>query len=147
MPEPVFHPRPMTATELGGLIGLSRARIYQLCRAGRFPKPSKGAFTSRTYFSAEAVQTVLKIKAEGIALDCRPIVFNKITSPRKKNSPKAQTQSAPNPILDYLEGLGLSVTAGQLDCVLTELFPDGWQSHPQEEVVQKAYQRLQADSQ
>jgi predicted DNA-binding transcriptional regulator AlpA len=137
----------MTATELGTLIGLSRARIYQLCRAGRFPKPSKGEFTTRSFFSAEAVQTVLKIKAEGIALDGRPIVFNKITSPRKKNSPKAQTQSAPNPILDYLEGLGLSVNAGQLDGVLAELFPHGWQSHPQEEVVQKAYQRLLADSQ
>ena len=137
----------MTATELGGLIGLSRARIYQLCRAGRFPKPSKGEFTTRSFFSAEAVQVVLNIKRDGIALDGKPILFNKVISPRKKNSPKAQTQSAPNPILDYLEALGLSVNAGQLDGVLAELFPDGWQNHPQEEVVQKAFQRLQEHSQ
>lgn len=145
MPDPVFHPRPMTTTELGTLIGLSRARIYQLCRVGRFPKPSKGEFTSRTFFSAESVQVVLKIKQEGVALDGKPIVFNRVANPRKKNSSRAQTQSAPNPILEYLEGLGLSVNAGQLDRVLVEVFPDGWQSHPQEEVVQQVFQKLQEE--
>lgn len=145
MPEPIFHPRPMTATELGTLIGLSRARIYQLCRAGRFPKPSKGEFTTRSFFSADSVKVVLKIKADGIALDGQPILFNKVTNPRKKISLKAQSQSASNPILDYLEGLGQSINAGQLDRVLVEVFPDGWQSHPQEEVVQQVFQRLQEE--
>jgi predicted DNA-binding transcriptional regulator AlpA len=146
MPEQ-FAPRPMTAAELGAVIGLSRARIYQLVKQGRFPGPCKSEYSTRSFFSAESVDAIMKIKRNGIAIDGRPIVFNRGAGPRKKVCPKVQSKPSPISILEYLEGLGLAVPLPKLERVLAELYPEGWEACPQEEVVQKAYQVLLADSQ
>jgi hypothetical protein len=137
----------MTATELGATIGLSRARIYQLIRQGRFPAPQKGEHSSRSFFSAESVKIVLRIKADGIALDGMPIVFNRVNKQRMKAEVRSQLQCPINPLLEYLEGLGLTVTASELDRALAALYPGGWQTHPQEEVVARVYQTLLEDRQ
>lgn len=146
MPNPPT-PRPMTVQELGTLIGLSRARIYQLIRQGRFPAPDPGEHSSRTFFSAESMKTILRIKEEGIALDGKAIVFNRKVHPRKKTEARPESQSSSLSIQEYLEGLGMEIPAARLNTVLKELYPNGWQRFPKEEVVQKAFQRLQEEDQ
>lgn len=139
--------RPMTVTELSSLIGLSRTRMYQLVRQGRFPGPELGEYSTRPFYSADGVRAILRIKADGIAMDGKPITFNRVLNTRRKSNQRPPEQVKIGPLLEYIEGLGLAMTASKLERTLATLYPEGWEAYPQEEVVQKTYQVLLEESQ
>src|SRR5262245_11463174 len=85
----------VTVTEMPRMVGLSRARFYQLVRAGTFPAPVYQA--GRPVYPEELQGICLEVRRRNCGIDGKPVLFysRRLTSgPRKpkptKSNPVAQ---------------------------------------------------------
>lgn len=119
----------VTVAEMARMIGMSRARLYQLMGKA-FPKPKRDE-SGRPYFDEEQQQTILEVRRRNCGIDGKPILFyaprksitNTPTKRRTKPKPAA-VQSYPD-VADGVRGLGLVVTDAQVTAAVNEAFPDG----------------------
>ena len=120
----------VTVSEMARMVGLSRARFYQLQKMGVFPQPvyDKG----RPVYTEEQQQVCLEVRRRNRGIDGRPVLFH---ARRRGTEPARRSPRASKPIpknkdvaalLDGLNALGLTTaTAAQVVKVTAELFPKG----------------------
>lgn len=65
----------VSVTEMARLVGLSRARFYQLVKDGVFPHPLYSIHTRRPYFSEEMQQVCLEVRKRNCGINGKPILF------------------------------------------------------------------------
>ena len=140
----------VSVAEMARLVGLSRARFYQLMNEGVFPSPVYDVATRRPYFTAEMQHICLEVRKKNCGMNGRPILFycprhplGQASRPIKKTKvvPKQNNQYVE--LLDALRSLGLeSITAAQVEPVVKELFPGGIQNLETGEVIRSVFLRL-----
>lgn len=139
----------VSVAEMARMIGLSRARFYQLVKEGIFPQPLYSVHTRRPFFSEGMQQVCLDVRKRNCGINGKPILFYSPRHPlgsQPKQVKKAVTQPRPKEdyadLLDGLRSLGLEVTEKQVASVVKELFPAGIQKLDLGEVIRAVFLRM-----
>ena len=132
----------VTVSEMARMVGLSRARFYQLVRSGVFPQPAydKG----RPVYTEDQQGVCLEVRRKNRGINGEPILFY---AKRRRPSRPARTPAPKNKdiaaLLDGLNALGLTTaTAAQVEKVTKELFPKGTGGLDQGEVLKRVFLHL-----
>jgi hypothetical protein len=134
------------------MVGLSRARFYQLVRDGVFPQPiyDKG----RPVYTEELQARCLEVRRKNRGVNGEAVLFyarRRTTEPAKRKKradpPPARNKDIPA-LLDGLNALGLTTaTAAQVLKVTEELFPQGTGGMDQAEVLRAVFLHLKRQNQ
>ena len=137
----------VTVSEMARMVGLSRARFYQLVREGVFPQPvyDKG----RPVYTEELQAQCLEVRKRHLGINGQPVLFYARRRPieptrRKRRADPPPTRNKDIPaLLDGLNALGLTTaTAAQVVEVTEELFPQGTNGMDQAEVLRAVFLHL-----
>jgi hypothetical protein len=121
----------VSVTEMARMVGLSRARFYQLVRRGTFPPADQDSVTGRPCYFEEKQRQVLEVRRRNCGVDGKPLLFYS----RRRDF--GQTKAAPRPakpkakvnnyadVIHCLEQVKITMTSAQIEATLKELFPQG----------------------
>src|SRR5271169_1672044 len=110
-------------SEMARMVGLSRARFYELL-GKTFPFPVYSVSTKRPFYDQEMQTLCLEVRRSNCGIDGKPILFYARRSPDTNAKPKRRPSIDPN-LLDGLRSLGLSPTTAQVEAAVKVLFPSG----------------------
>ncbi|MBX9627567.1 MAG: hypothetical protein K2X82_27450 [Gemmataceae bacterium] len=143
----------VSVAEMAGMVGLSRARLYQLIEAGVFPPPVYDVRTRRPLYPEAVQRTCLSVRRRGCGVNGRPVVFyaartgpaagkRKVRRPPPRPAPPDGRIAA---LLAGVRGLGLSgVTPADVAAAVRDLFPHGADGEDESGVLTAVFLRLQA---
>ena len=134
----------VSVAEMSRMVGLSRARFYQLIGTA-FPHPVYNVETRRPFYDEESQQLILEVRKRNCGIDGKPILF--YARHALKTAPKKKPARVRNPNIELLEGLkslGLIVTSAQADAAIRSLFPRGTEHVDQGEVIRTIFIHLKA---
>ena len=130
----------VTVSEMARMLGLSRARFYQLLNDGIFPRPSRNTKTKRPFLTREQQQICLGVRRSHCGVNGKPVLFYASTQPnsqavlRRAAAKKSQTRTRQakrqDPLFTQLRRglmqLGLAeITDAQVQSALVVTQPDG----------------------
>lgn len=140
----------VSVSEMARMVGLSRARFYQLMNEGIFPSPVYDLETRRPFYNDEMQTICLEVKRRNCGVNGKPVLFYASRHPlgsqpikrpaRPKTKPK-RTSEYTN-LMDSLSSLGLSASAQQVEAAVKECFPEGIQKLDSGEVVRAVFLNL-----
>jgi len=139
----------VSVSEMARMVGLSRARFYQLLGEGVFPKPKYDPSTKRPYFDEEAQAECIEVKKRNVGINGKVVIFYASRHPligqpkrpaKPKTKPKPTSQYAD--LIDSLACLGMSATSPQVETAIAECFPEGIQKLESGEVVRAIFLQL-----
>ena len=130
-----------------GWCGLSRARFYQLQKAGIFPPPLYDVKTRRPIYDEEMQKVCLEVRRRNCGVNGKPILFYARRQPLAPPNVEATKGEAPAPkaeqypeLIEALQALGLAgVTAAQVGAAVKEVFPQGTAGVDQAELVRVGF--------
>lgn len=136
----------VTVSEMARMVGLSRARFYQLQKAGVFPSPLFDVTTRRPIYDEELQKVCLEVRRRNCGVNGKPVLFysrrlpiSTVARPRKATA----TTNEHADLIDSLQALGLaSVTAAQVGQAVKEIFPQGTAGVEQAEVIRAVFLHL-----
>ena len=136
----------VTVSEMARMCGLSRARFYQLQRAGIFPPPVYDVANRRPIYVEEMQIVCLEVRRRNCGINGKPVLFycrggNLRPSVTKGRKRKPKTEKHAD-LINALVDLGISVTAAQVGQAVKELFANGIEGIDQAEVVRAVFLRL-----
>lgn len=120
------HKSICSVTELSRKLGLSRARFYQLQKAGVFPEPVYCLYTKRPFYPIDLQEICLGIRRTGIGHNGRPIIFYSKRDIGIQKSNGGQEQKYKE-ISEALEHTGLKVSPLNTRKAIVDLYPENWQ--------------------
>jgi len=137
----------VSVSEMARMVGLSRARFYQLQKAGVFPAPVYQS--GRPVYTQEQQAVCLEVRRKNRGVNGEPVLFyarRRPIAPAKK-APRPSTTAPKNKdvaaLVDGLNALGLTTaTAAQVEEVTKELFPRGTEGMDQAEVLRAVFLHL-----
>ncbi len=127
-----------SVTELTKMLGLSRARFYQLQKMGVFPKPIYCTRTKRPFYPLDLQQKCIEIRKTGIGHNGRPVIFY---ARRKDKTAKDQQWSNPEferfcqELTSILKQMGVRVTHSQVSKAVKVLHPKGLERYAVEGTI------------
>lgn len=121
----------ISVSEMARMVGLSRARFYQLVGSA-FPFPVYDLATRRPYYPPEIQETCLEVRRSNRGIDGKPVLFHRrgkeVSPVRPKRSGRKTTtdNSRYQDLLGGLKSLGMAgVTNADVEKALKELgIPD-----------------------
>src|SRR5580704_13946317 len=119
----------VSVAEMARMVGLSRARFYQLVNDGVFPSPLYRIETRRPFFNQEMQEVCLEVRRRNCGLNGRPVLFyaRRLGTPMPK--PKTTPPKNSHKHADLIEGLRalglMTVTTTQVEAALQQKFPNG----------------------
>jgi hypothetical protein len=132
----------VSVAEMSRMVGLSRARFYQLIGSA-FPWPVYDVESRRPFYDEEAQITCLEVRRRNCGIDGRPILFYARHAPRSVPKKRPANVRKPNTeLLDGLKSLGLAVTSAQVEAGIKSLFPRGIEKVDQGEVIRSVFIHL-----
>jgi len=143
----------VSVAEMARMVGLSRARFYQLVQQQIMPYPIYSVHTRRPFYSAEMQQVCVDVRKRNCGINGKPILFycqrHRLGSqPRSAKRPKTEPKPKNNhaDLIDGLRGLGLDVSAAQVEPIVKELFPSGIQNLDSGEVIRSVFLRIKCQN-
>lgn len=136
----------VTVSEMARMVRLSRARFYQLVRAGIFPAPVYQ--NSRPVYVEEMQKVCLEVRRKNRGVNGEPVLFYARYKTSNSSTPKQQAATPGSKgkdknitaLLDGLNALGLTTaTAAQVEAVTKELYPSGTVGLNQGEVLRAVF--------
>ena len=110
------------------MLGLSRARFYQLVEQGVFPQPIYDLRSKRPMYDLALQQVCLTVRETNVGFNGQYVLFY---SPRKntaaaKSPKKSEPPDEPiSELTETLKRMGLDVTAAQVSSAVESIFPEG----------------------
>lgn len=144
----------VSVADMARMVGLSRARFYQLMEAGVFPRPERHAETGRPFYSEEQQKVVLEVRRRNCGINGQPVLFYARrlptgptpAKPTRSKTVGAKPTSKAEPHADLLaavHALGLTaVTSAQVADAVRAVFPNGTTGVDEGEVVRSVFLRL-----
>lgn len=138
----------VSVTEMARMVGLSRARFYQLVRRGTFPPADQDTVTGRPCYFEEKQRQVLEVRRRNCGVDGKPLLFY------SRRRDLGQTKVAPRPtkpkvktnnfadVIHYLEQARITMTPAQVEAILKELFPEGTEGRDTGSIVEAIIDRI-----
>jgi hypothetical protein len=134
------------------ILGLSRARTYELIERGALPSPIYDIKTRRPMFNRELQEQARHVRENGIGIDGRPIIFY-----RRRATPTPPTLSSGTPrnprrrasavapasrhvdLIAGLQGLGIAQADASITAALAELFPNGTEGQQEQDILRTLF--------
>lgn len=123
----------VSVSEMARMVGLSRARFYQLINEGVFPPPVYDLETRRPFYDEGMQETCIEVKRRNCGVNGKPVLFYASRHPlgsqpikrpaRPKTKPKRTNQFTE--LRGFVSALGLNVSAQQVEDAVKHCFPDG----------------------
>lgn len=139
----------VSVSEMARMVGLSRARFYQLLGEGVFPKPKYDPSTKRPYFDEEAQAECIDVKKRNVGINGKVVIFYSSRhplpgQPKRPSKPKTKPKqtSEYTDLIESLSCLGMSATTQQVEAAIVECFPEGIQKLDSGEVVRAIFLHL-----
>jgi hypothetical protein len=140
----------VTVSEMARMVGLSRARFYQLQKAGIFPPPERDAETGRPFYSEEQQKVILEVRRRNCGVNQKPILFYARRIPLTPTPPKARKSAAPKPkngeyadLIAKVNELGEARwTPAQVISAIKEVYPQGIAGVDEAEFIKKVFLHL-----
>lgn len=134
----------VSVTEMARMVGLSRARFYQLVKKGTFPPADEDSATKRPCYLEEKQRQILEARRRNCGVDGKPILFysRRRDLGQKKAMPQPPKQSKNNQYADIIDGLAalnVDATASQVEPIIKELFPQGIAGVDQGELIKAVF--------
>ncbi len=137
----------VSVSEMAAMVGLSRARFYELLAAGVFPPPVYKLSNRRPVYVEELQKVCLEVRRRNCGVNGQPVLFysrgHRPTSPPKPTSKaksKPTSKDQHEDVLNGLRALGLvAATSAQVAAAIKELFPTGLTGVNQGEVVRAVF--------
>jgi hypothetical protein len=141
----------VSVSEMARMVGLSRARFYQLVKKGTFPPADEDPTSKRPCYFEEKQRQILEARRRNCGVDGKPILFYS----RRSDAGQKRTPARPpirkakdviglhTDLIDGLAALNLTATAGQIEPLLKELFPSGIDGVDLGEVIRAVFLRIQ----
>ena len=131
MSENIVTKSAVSVTEMARMVGLSRARFYQLVKKGTFPPADQDSASHRPCYLEKKQRQILEARRRNCGVDGKPILFysrrrdlgqtKKVVS-RPAKSPKENQYAE---LIDQLAQVKIAVTAAEVEPVVKEMFPEG----------------------
>lgn len=135
----------VSVTEMARMVGLSRARFYQLVRRGTFPPADEDPLTKRPFYSEEKQRLILEARRRNCGVDGKAILFysrrkdfGQTKAPPRPTKPKTKNDQDAY-LIDGLGSLGVNVTASQVEPLVKELFPNGTDGTEPGEIIRAVF--------
>jgi len=133
----------VTVSEMARMCGLSRARFYQLQKAGIFPSPVYDVANRRPIYVEVMQKICLEVRKRNCGINGKPVLFYcrggnpgaPVTKGRKQR-PKLEKHAD---LVSALVDLGISVAAAQVGEAVKQLFPTGIEGTDEAEVVRGVF--------
>jgi len=139
----------VSVAEMARMIGLSRARFYQLIGSA-FPPPVYDVASRRPYYSSDLQTKCLDVRHRNCGIDGKPVLFYArrmmIAPSRPRPSRKRTTvvNDQHNDLTEGLKSLGLmDVTAAQVGATVKQLYPCGVKDVDEGEVLRSVFLAIQ----
>jgi hypothetical protein len=144
----------VTVAEMARMVGLSRARFYQLQRAGVFPLPVYSLSTRRPIYVEELQEVCLEVRRRNCGVNGQLVLFYaRRNSPVPAASKTRKSQGSPRKrgphaeVLASVRSLGLTgATVDQVAAAVKELFPQGASAVDPGEVIRAVFVHLKRRS-
>jgi hypothetical protein len=134
----------VSVAEMSRMVGLSRARFYQLIGTA-FPHPVYNVETRRPFYDEESQHLILEVRKRNCGIDGKPILFYARHAPKAAPTKKRTHVRNPNiELLDGLKSLGLIVTSSQVEAAIKSLFARGIEHVDQGEVIRSIFIHLKS---
>jgi hypothetical protein len=142
----------VTVSEMARMVGLSRARFYELVEAGVFPTPVYDVTTRRPMYVEELQKTCLEVRRRNCGVNGKPVLFyargHRAVTPAVKpsKSPVAKPKPAANhtDLIDGLSALGLTTTTAQVGEAVAALYPAGVNGTDRGQVLRAVFLHLKS---
>ena len=138
----------VSVSEMARMVGLSRARFYQLIGAA-FPHPLYDVATCRPVYPEELQQVCLEVRRRNCGIDGKPILFyarrpgTMVSVPKARRKPTPAQKSPYAEIVEGVRALGLtSVTAAQVEEAVGALYKLGTEGVDQGDVIRTVFLHL-----
>lgn len=140
----------MSITELCILIGLSRARYYQLVRDGYLPPAERDPSTNRSYYTEEGQRVCMDVRQRNCGVNQKPILFySRRRDVGQRRKPATKTQPSNNRLIDLVDQLSqakLVVTVAQVESAVQQEFPNGIENVNPVDLFTKVRKRIQSQN-
>ena len=139
--------RIVSVAEMARMVGLSRARFYQLM-GSTFHWPIYDVATRRPFYTEELQQACLEVRRRNCGIDGKPVLFYcrrgaEGATPKKPRPAKPVDGEKHADLLDGLRALGLTTaTMPQVTAAVKELFPGGVTEVAHGEVLRAVFLHL-----
>ncbi len=144
----------VAVSEMAQMVGLGRARFYQLI-GPTFPYPLYDVATRRPFYDQELQNLCLEVRRRNCGVNGKPCLFNAPRIPvttlttNRPTAPKttkaAATTSQHQELLCGLKSLGLTTTAAKLEAAIKTTFPGGTHGVEPAELLQSTFLHLKAN--
>ena len=141
----------VSISEMARMVGLSRARFYQLM-GSTFPKPLNSESTKRPFYDEKLQDLCLEVRRRNCGIDGKAILFyaKRISQTTPIRKPRKVKPTSPSPkveagdeILDGVRSLGLTTaTVQQVTAAVKELYPAGVKNESRGQVLRAVFLRL-----
>lgn len=142
----------VTVSEMARMVGLSRARFYELVEAGTFPHPVYCVSTRRPMYVEELQEVCLEVRRRNCGVNGRPVLFyarghrslTPTAKPSKASVAKPKPTAAHADLFDGLSALGLVATPAQIAEAIAALYPAGVDGTDRGQLLRAVFLRLKA---
>jgi len=121
----------VSVTEMARMVGLSRARFYQLVKRGTFPVSDLDSLSNRPCYCEEKQRLILEARRRNCGVDGKPILFysrrkdcGQVKVPTRPSKPKA-VNALYSDLIDHLASAKIVVTTAQVEAAVKAEFPQG----------------------
>jgi hypothetical protein len=135
------------------VLGLSRARVYELIERGALPTPIYDIRTRRPMFNAELIHQARTVRQTGVGIDGSAVIFYRRERTMAISSPSTPARARrrgqmPQPnryaeLVANLQGLGIehadNRTVGE---AVAQCFPNGLDGQQESEVIRIIFRHL-----
>jgi hypothetical protein len=136
----------VTVAEMARMLGLSRARLYQLTKAGVFPPPVYQVSNHRPIY-VEGLQTLcLEVRRRNCGINGKPVLFyakgHRLlgrVKPTRKAAAKPKVTSRYADLMEAFRSLGLVARPEQVEAAVKHLYPSGVDGVDQAEVIKTVF--------
>ena len=141
----------VSVTEMARMVGLSRARFYQLVKKATFPSADHDLATGRPCYLEEKQRLILEARRRNCGVDGKPILFycrrndagQKRSSPRPTIGKVKEVVKKYMDLIDGLAALNVTATVAQVEPLVKELFPNETDGIDPGEIIRTVFLRIQ----
>jgi len=137
------------------ILGLSRARLYELVERGAMPQPCYDLRTKRPVFTREQQEQALAVLRLGVGIDGQPIIFYRRSRHVTPSAPTtvpvgSRRRASVNPVAaryadlaSSLQSLGVSqADERSVSAAVSECFPNGLDGQHDSDVLRVLFRHL-----
>jgi hypothetical protein len=135
----------VTVAEMARMVGLSRARFYQLQKAGVFPPPQMNEAKKRPFYDQEAQKVCLEVRRKNCGVNGQVVLFyarRQVIAPTRNKPKKVKAKQPHTELVESLKALGLAATAAEVGEAVTDLFGGRTDGKDDGEVIRAVFLHL-----